>query len=289
MDQFRTLLQRLAAGGWAPLLDLLAIDPESPSLREDLLRPVPPAPDELALVPGFGDLAPSARRAIEPGSPARSVLFHALASPGVVTNPDGTDLAAFPTPAELDLAENTVFGIVSPSLAALAARSGGANLAVTVFAREYRQAAKTVHGMHADMIFSRTGVARVGTKEALWNGRRRAYVPRDDADDPFAFRALPCRYGVYLSVQARGAERVAPARAAANGNGHAEQAAPETGPSGADDGNDTGDDGQIAGTVDTSIPEDTAGAADGMTPAHINGRNAAPDPLEIPEFLRRAH
>ena len=83
--------------------------------------------------------------------------------------------------------------------------------------------------------------------------------------------------------------RVAAARAAANGNGHAEQAAPETGPSGADDGNDAGDDGQIAGTVDTAIPEDTAGAADGMPPAHINGRNAAPDPLEIPEFLRRVH
>ena len=82
-------------------------------------------------------------------------------------------------------------------------------------------------------------------------------------------------------------ERVAPARAAANG--HAEQAAPETGPSGADDGNDAGDDGRIAGTVDTAIPEDAAGAADGMPPAHINGRDAAPDPLEIPEFLRRVH
>ena len=85
------------------------------------------------------------------------------------------------------------------------------------------------------------------------------------------------------------AERVAPARAAANGNDHAEQAAPETGPSGADDGNDAGDDGQIAGTVDPAIPEDADAAADGMPPAHINGRDAAPDPLEIPEFLRRVH
>ena len=85
------------------------------------------------------------------------------------------------------------------------------------------------------------------------------------------------------------AGRVAAARAAANGNGHAEQAAPETGPSGADDGNDTGNDGQIAGTVDTAIPEDAAAAADGMPLAHINGRDAAPDPLEIPEFLRRVH
>ena len=85
------------------------------------------------------------------------------------------------------------------------------------------------------------------------------------------------------------AERVAPARAAANGNDHAEQAAPESGPSGADDGNDTGNDGQIAGTADTAIPEDADAAADGMPPAHINGRDAAPDPLEIPEFLRRVH
>ena len=83
------------------------------------------------------------------------------------------------------------------------------------------------------------------------------------------------------------AEPVAPARAAADGNGHAEQAAPETGPSGADDGNDAGDDAQIAGTADTAIPEDASRAADGMPPAHINGRDAAPDPLEIPEFLRR--
>ena len=94
------------------------------------------------------------------------------------------------------------------------------------------------------------------------------------------------------AADASGPEPVAGAEtagAAANGNGHAEPAAPETGLSGADDGNDAGDDGQVAGTVDTAIPEDAAGAADGMPPAHINGRDAAPDPLEIPEFLRRAH
>ena len=98
--------------------------------------------------------------------------------------------------------------------------------------------------------------------------------------------AAPAVESIYSPAEA---ERVAPARAAANGNGHAEQAAPETGPSGADDGNDAGDDGQIAGTVDTAIPEDASGAANGMPPPHINGRDAAPDPLEIPEFLRRVH
>ena len=71
-----------------------------------------------------------------------------------------------------------------------------------------------------------------------------------------------------------------------DGNGHA---APEPGPAAADDGNDAGDDGRIAGTADAPAPADAPGAADGMPPAHINGRDAAPDPLEIPEFLRRVH
>ena len=81
----------------------------------------------------------------------------------------------------------------------------------------------------------------------------------------------------------------APANGEGGANDHAEPAAPETGPSGADDGNDGGDNRQIAGTAGTAIPEHAAEPGDGMPPAHINGRDAAPDPLEIPEFLRRVH
>ena len=84
-----------------------------------------------------------------------------------------------------------------------------------------------------------------------------------------------------------GAETAGTASSAeGDGNGHA---APEPGPAAADDGNDAGDDGRIAGTADAPAPADAPGAADGMPPAHINGRDAAPDPLEIPEFLRRVH
>ena len=74
----------------------------------------------------------------------------------------------------------------------------------------------------------------------------------------------------------------------AEGDGNGD-AAPEPGPAAAEDGNDAGDDGRIAGTADAPAPADAPGAADGMPPAHINGRDAAPDPLEIPEFLRRVH
>ena len=87
-------------------------------------------------------------------------------------------------------------------------------------------------------------------------------------------------------ADAAGQEPVAEAQAEGDGTGHA---APEPGPAAADDGNDAGDDGRIAGTADAPAPADAPGAADGMPPAHINGRDAAPDPLEIPEFLRRVH
>ena len=94
-------------------------------------------------------------------------------------------------------------------------------------------------------------------------------------------------------ADASGPEPVAEAEAAraasnAEGDGNGDST-PEPGAAAADDGNDAGDDDRIAATAGTAIPEDAPGATDGMPPAHINGRDAAPDPLEIPEFLRRVH
>jgi len=205
LDDLRTCLSRLSGGGWQLLFAHLNLDPNSPTLRDDLLAPTHLSALELALIDGFGDIAPDARRLIEPGRPAQSILFHALTSPNVARDIDGNSFTSFPTPAELDLIENVVFGLVPQSLDALLARIDvSQNVAVVVFAREYRQAAKTVHGNHADMVFSRTGVARVGTLDPLWDGQARAYLPRDSADDTFAFRALACRYAAYLSVQLKG-------------------------------------------------------------------------------------
>lgn len=205
MEKLQEILQRLGTNGWGPIFDLLNINPDSSTLRDDLLTPITQSPIQLALIPGFGDIAPTARRPIEPGNPARSILFHALASPGVTATPDGTPLTIFPTPADLDEAENVVFGILPPSFESITADLGdSANLAAVVFTREYRQASKTVHGRHADIVFSRSGIIRVGNLAPSWDGRVRAYRPREEADDPFAFRALPCRYGVYIAVQMKG-------------------------------------------------------------------------------------
>jgi len=207
MEEFREMLLRLADNGWHAIFALLGINPDSLALRQDLLKEVPLSSMELSQVPGFGDLPPTARRAIEPGSPSHSILFHALASPGVTTAPDGTPLQGYPTAGDLDLAESFVFGIIPRSLTSITANlDDQSNLAVVVFAREYRQPSKTHHGMHADMIFSRTGVIRVGTQEAHWDGKTRSYLPRLDTDSPFDFRALPARYGAYLAIQLKGNE-----------------------------------------------------------------------------------
>lgn len=208
MEDFRNILRRLAGEGWTPIFSLLGIDPDAPTLQQDLLEEVPLSAMALAQVPGFGDIAPTARRAIEPGSPARSILFHALASPDVTTSVDGTPLDAFPTAADLDVAENFVYGIMPRSLSSIIANiDNQANIACAVFAREYRQFSKTHHGMHADMVYSRTGVTRVGSQDALWDGPTRSYLPRAEGDSDFDFRVLPARYGVYIAVQAKGDAR----------------------------------------------------------------------------------
>ena len=96
----------------------------------------------------------------------------------------------------------------------------------------------------------------------------------------------PQRTSVVESIDSPSeAEPAAAAPDAVNGNRDVEPAAPETAPANAE----VGDRGGAAGIADVAMPTDVATAADPIPPAHINGCDAAPDPLEIPEFLRRVH
>ncbi|MEM7468714.1 MAG: hypothetical protein AAF387_17740 [Pseudomonadota bacterium] len=206
LDDFQTVLARLAYGGWDDLFTALELDINAADFASKLVR-AHSNPQSVLALDGFEDISPQAFRAIEPGSPANSFLFHALGSPAVLTAPDGTPFTEFPTPAELDLAENVVFGIQQRSLEDIRSQLPlGAKLAVGVFAREYRNRAATSHGMHADMVFSRTGISRVGTSAPHWDGAKRAFSPLEPGDNIFSFRVLPCRYGVYLAVQLEGDE-----------------------------------------------------------------------------------
>ncbi|MFT4040448.1 MAG: hypothetical protein QM692_19870 [Thermomicrobiales bacterium] len=200
LPQVSAVCARLAPAGWRDLLlavtdgglDIGAADLAA-ALAADL-----PSIDRTA--PGFEDFALEGGRGIEPGDPARSLLYHALASPNVFLGADGETLSAFPAPAELEAVENYVYGVQPPSLTDLRARVGGAPLAVVVFALEYRPGRESVHEQHADFCFARTGHARLGTTPEMYDAQRREFLPAD-TDDPFAFVAQPARYAPFIAAQ----------------------------------------------------------------------------------------
>jgi hypothetical protein len=174
------------AASWGALFAKHGLDITKPlnALATELERPLPID----RTIPGFEDFALGAYRAIEPGKPGLSLIYHALASPGVI--PSGTKVD-FPTLAQLDLVENYVYSRVHAQIGMFN------DPVVAVFAYQYRQGDRTTHRAHADLAFSRTGISRVGNEPALYVEERRGFEPRPSADR--GFRVLPARYAAFIA------------------------------------------------------------------------------------------
>src|SRR5690349_15474701 len=86
LDRVKTVCARLAPLGWRELLLAHGVDILATDLRTELLRPLTSIDRHIT---GFQDFALEGCRGIEPGRPALSLLYHALASPQVVANADG--------------------------------------------------------------------------------------------------------------------------------------------------------------------------------------------------------
>ncbi len=216
LDEIKSICSRLSSHGWRDLLLQHDLDITAEDLKKELLNELPSINRQIE---GFEDFAIEGKRGIEPGNPARSLLFHALASPNVIKKANGQELDAFPTLTEIKKVENFVYAIQPPSLQQLRNKakeivhlvngqgSGNnleeATMAVVVFSSEYRPAAETVHQKHADMCYSRSGVARVGTDEPLYDNRRRGFLPIVN-NKHNAFRVLPAQYDAYIAIQLTG-------------------------------------------------------------------------------------
>jgi hypothetical protein len=200
IDPVKRLCRKLNLNaGWKALMAKHGLDLGAGNLAKALN-------DRLAIdrsLIGFGDFAIDGIRAIEPGSPSRSLLFHALASPNVLQQPSGVPLDLFPTPLELDDLENYIFGVQKLKLTDVIAKFPGKPFAVVVFACEYRPAPETTHRQHADMVYSRTGNARVGNRPARYVPEFRGFHPEVPAE-PFGIAVSPARYAAYLAVQLSG-------------------------------------------------------------------------------------
>lgn len=190
IDPVKKACDRLAGKGWAALLARHGLNIGKADLAKELARP-------LAIdrgVPGFGDFCSAGRRGIQPGQPAASLLYHAFASPDVHPTQSGQPADAndaYPTLAELDAVENYIFALAPLKPSALK------DTVIAVFAYEYRPASSTAHGYHADMVYSRTGVARVGTGPAAWDGPTRGFRPDPPGRKDLA--VLPARYGAFIA------------------------------------------------------------------------------------------
>jgi hypothetical protein len=82
IDQVKRICDALADAGWQDLMLRHGIDikqPNANALANELDKEI----DIDGSVPGFGDFSRKRARGIEPGDPAGSALYHALASPGV--------------------------------------------------------------------------------------------------------------------------------------------------------------------------------------------------------------
>jgi hypothetical protein len=189
-DQVVQDVRQLAGRGWQTLLAQHGLDLGAADLPAELQRDIGATIDRSKA--GFEDFAGLGRRAIEPGDPALSLLYHAFASPLVHPTADGKPgaQADYPALEQIDSLENLIYGLGRDSVAV-------PDLVPAVFAYEYRPAGRTPHKRHADLVFSRTGITRNGKQPALYDRIMRSFAWCDDAGEDV--RVLPARYGVFLA------------------------------------------------------------------------------------------
>ena len=88
-------------------------------------------------------------------------------------------MGGFPASHRSRRSKNYVFGVDPPTVDDLHGEHPEGALGIVVFALEYRPGARTPHRRHADLCFSRTAIARVGTAATLYNAEARQFEPLD--------------------------------------------------------------------------------------------------------------
>jgi len=214
INHVKALCDRLSPLGWRELLLVVSnksLDIQKPTpatLRQELTKNLASIDRS---IPGFEDFSSGGMKAVTAGQPSLSLLYHALASPLVTRDHKGNPLGGFPTPAQLDALENFIFSLAPVALPHFITQNGGlTKVSVVVFSSEYRPAADTVDGRHADLTFSRTGIARVGTTGPRYVPESRGFWPEDE-DNPHNIRVLPAKFSAWLAVKKKGVTtRVSP-------------------------------------------------------------------------------
>ncbi|MFC0400009.1 hypothetical protein [Paraburkholderia rhizosphaerae] len=180
------VLRKWFAAGWAPVFARFNIEPDFNApldvLRDSLLQPVA----TLARIdrddPLVSDLAPDAHAALCPNDPAKSIIYHVWAGAHPTRGLERPSLDA------LDVIENYIYLLGEREPAP------DGPLVPMVLAYAYRNRAATAHRRHADMVYSRVAITRVGTRDAR-------FVPAEQTWESWAgdgFRVTRARVGLFL-------------------------------------------------------------------------------------------
>jgi len=204
-ENFTILMGWLAKNGWVSYLnDALGVnlgltgDALTAELLKDLdknlLKKLTDNPES-----GFDDFA--GMNLIKPGFPAYSLLYHAVASPRVRSK----SFLAYPGLEHIDVLENYIYALAEwQHIKNVYEVKSNDDLVMAVFAYEYRPAFKTPHHEYADLVFSRTGVARVGQYEMNYDTINRCYTNKPKDDIPVQKVAVvPARYGLFIAKRVK--------------------------------------------------------------------------------------
>jgi len=182
------VLDVLAPRGWGELFKKHGLNISVPleMLETELIKPL--LINRTIL--GFEEFAFEGYRAIEPGRPGYSFLYHALASANVRPVDGGID--CYPSFLQLDIVENFIYSRSQRTIDSVR------DPVIAIFSYQYRDRHRTTHRCHADMVFARVGVARVGNHPPKYDPVTRGYDPSPDISKK-GFRVLPARYAVFLA------------------------------------------------------------------------------------------
>jgi len=196
-EQTDKLLDWLKEKGWSSYINKISgknIEGASSAIQSNLVAEIDV--NLFKKEKGFDDFA--GKRLIQPGEPALSLLYHALASPRVklpgITEKDKEPY--YPTIEQIDTLENFIYALKKYDDSLLKR----ANVVIALFSYEYRTAFKTPHHKHADLVFSRAGISRIGDRGMNYNKELRCFLnlPLNQADVKH-IAVTPAKYAVFLA------------------------------------------------------------------------------------------
>ncbi len=207
-NEFTALVEWLDKNGWVNYLKEAAgvnLSLNGEARNAELLKDLDPARlKKLTDNPDYGFDDFVGMNLIKPGFPAFSLLYHALASPRVRSS----TILAYPDLAQLDMLENYIYALADwEHLKSIYEVKSNDDLVMAVFAYEYRPAFKTPHHEHADLVYSRTGVARVGQHEINFDRINRCFTNKPKDGVPVQRSAVvPARYGLFIARRVKSSE-----------------------------------------------------------------------------------